>query len=150
MLLPLLQNNLLTVVVARQAEQPTGGGRSHHRAPSAKDHIDRAQRERERIRLERERLGIIPKKIRRVISKIAQKQVAEHEPLGIRFEQLRRAVEAANYVYKPSYFELFQAQVARAIVEQLKRHATRIREQREREDALERDDEDVLLILLAA
>jgi hypothetical protein len=63
-----------------------------------------------RVRRERERLGIIPKRVEKVIQRVALEQIPDD---SARIEALIRAIEASNRTYKAIYAERLRQVMAR-------------------------------------
>ena len=86
----------------------------------------------------------IPKKVRRVISRAASEFVAGSISQEPDDRHLIAAIEAQNYDYRQAYYELYKWYVEQYVMRQLKQHAALLLQN------LERDDEEALLLLLAA
>lgn len=109
--------------------QVTGGGGWILEAPAGRG-------KKERVREERERLGIIPKAVEKVIAKVVEQQIAL--PERNLDAALHRALERKNLAYKALYAEVVRLEMARQ-VEALESERIALKRQR---------DEDEILILL--
>lgn len=102
------------------------------------------RRTREEIQAERERLGIVPKAVAKVIDKVAERKIAEPE-LVIE-AALHRELERKALAYRTYYAEVLRLEIEELKAKQIAR--AEIRRDVEFIELQRRDEEEMALVLL--
>ena len=99
-------------------DAPVGGGGSHPSQGYSGHEVQK--RTKEDIRRDRERFGVIPKQIEKIIEKVAQRQaLSEEQDRQKQYDELAGELKLQNLELEASYFESLALQREVLIAEKL-------------------------------